>query len=347
MNLNKLKNPFFIAELSANHNGSLKNAKKLIDHAKKYGADAVKLQTYTPDTMTLNSKKKDFLIKDGLWKGYNLWSLFDKGKTPYAWHKILFDYAKKKKIQCFSTPFSEEAVDFLEELNCPFYKVAFFEMTALPLIKKIAETKKKIIISTGMANLREIDKSFNLAKKYGAKEIILLYCVSNYPAKNSDFNLNNIYLLKDRYKCTIGFSDHSNNFQLAEAAVAAGAEVFEKHIYLNNVKSLDYKFSLKGKEIKKYRDALNNTNLLMGKKYFYRTFNEKKNRILRRSIYATKDIKKRELLTKENIRIIRPGYGLDPVYFEQLIDKNSPIDIKKETPLRKSILVKLKIKKIK
>ena len=343
MSLNKSKNPFFIAEMSANHNGSLKNAKKLIDQAKKFGADAIKLQTYTPDTMTLNSKKKDFLLKDGLWKGYNLWSLFNKGKTPYSWHKILFDYAKKKKIQCFSTPFSEEAVDFLEKLKCPFYKVASFEMTDLALVKKIAQTKKKIIISTGMANLKEIDKSFNCAKKYGAKEIVLLYCVSNYPANNNDFNLNNIRLLKDRYKCTIGFSDHSNSFQLPAAAVAAGAEVFEKHIYLKNVKSLDHKFSLQGSEIKKYRDILNNTNLLMGKKYFFRTSSEKKNRIFRRSIYAIQNIKKGDTFSKKNIKVIRPGYGLDPLFFKYLINKKSPLNIKKEIPLKKIILTKLKI----
>ena len=216
-------------------------------------------------------------------------------------------------------------------------------MTDLALVKKIAQTKKKIIISTGMANLKEIDKSFNCAKKYGAKEIVLLYCVSNYPANNNDFNLNNIRLLKDRYKCTIGFSDHSNSFQLPAAAVAAGAEVFEKHIYLKNVKSLDHKFSLQGSEIKKYRDILNNTNLLMGKKYFFRTSSEKKNRIFRRSIYAIQNIKKGDTFSKKNIKVIRPGYGLDPLFFKYLINKKSPLNIKKEIPLKKIILTKLKI----
>ena len=151
--------------MSGNHNGTLSNAKKLINHAKKYGADAIKLQTYTPDTMTLKSRKKEFLIKEGLWKGYNLWSLFEKAKTPFSWHKELFNYAKKKNILCFSTPFSEDSVDFLENLNCQLYKVSSFEMTDIPLIKKISQTKKPMIISTGMANLKEIDTTFNLAKK--------------------------------------------------------------------------------------------------------------------------------------------------------------------------------------
>ncbi len=343
MHFNKLKKPFFIAEISGNHHGSLKNAKKLIDQAKKYGADAVKLQTYTPDTMTLSSKKKDFLIKDGLWKGYDLWSLFDKAKTPYAWHKELFNYAKKKKILCFSTPFSEDAVDFLERLNCPLYKVSSFEMTDISLIKKISQTKKPLIISTGMADINEIDNAFYFAKKFGAKHIVLLYCVSNYPARESDFNLNNIKILKERYKCPVGFSDHSNSLDLAAAAVAAGAEIFEKHIYLKNIKSVDWKFSLKGIEIKKYKNILDKTFKLMGKKYFYRSSLEKKNRIFRRSIYSIQDIKKGEKFTRKNIRIVRPGYGMQPIYYFKILNKKSPVNIGKNTKLNKNILQKLKV----
>ncbi len=344
MHFDKLKKPFFIAEMSGNHNGSLKNAKKLINQAKKYGANAIKLQTYTPDTMTLNSKKKDFMIKDGLWKGYSLWSLFEKAKTPYSWHEELFNYAKKKKILCFSTPFSEEAVEILENLNCPLYKISSFEMTDIPLVKKISQTKKPLIISTGMADLKEIDITYNLAKKYGSKNIVLLYCVSNYPAKKNDFNLNNIKFLKERYKCPIGFSDHSNSYDLAAAAVAAGAEIFEKHIYLKNIKSVDWKFSLEGSEIKKYRDVLDETYKIMGKKFFYRTNIEKKNRISRRSIYAVKDIKKGDKFTSNNIKIIRPGYGLEPVYYLKILNKKSPKNINKHTRLNKNISRKLKIK---
>ena len=205
------KFPFFVAEVSANHNGSFLRAKKLIKLAKESRADAVKLQTFKPETMTINSNKKYFKIKDGLWKGKNLWKLYKKAQTPYNWHKELFDYSKKIGIKCFSTPFDESAVDFLETLNCPIYKIASFEMQDLPLIKKVAMTKKPIIISTGMANLKEIEMTYNFAIKNGAKDVALLYCVSNYPSKISDFNLNNIEILKKKFICVIELSDHSQN----------------------------------------------------------------------------------------------------------------------------------------
>ncbi len=253
----KLKNPFFVAEISANHCGKFLNAKKLIKCAKDNGADAVKLQTYTPDTMTIRSKKKFFKIKNGLWKGFDLWSLYKKAHTPLNWHKKLFQYGKKIGITVFSTPFDETAVDFLEKLNCPMYKVSSFEMTDLPLIKKIASTKKPIIISTGMANLDEIQSAYKIAKKYGSKDITLLYCVSNYPSKNSDFNLNNIKILKNKFKCRIGLSDHSKDNSVAIAAVASGAEMIEKHIALENQKKgLDIEFSLKGREIKDFSKSI-------------------------------------------------------------------------------------------
>ena len=247
INLNfSSKKTYFIAEISANHNGSLQQAKKIIYTAKKYGADAVKLQTYTPDTMTIKSNKSDFKIRGGLWNGKTLWDLYEKAQTPFEWHKELFDYAKKLRIACFSTPFDESAVDLLESLNCPFYKVASFEMNHIPLIKRIAQTKKKIIISTGMANLKEIDLAYKAAKNNGAKEIILLYCVSNYPSKISDFNFNNIKILKERYNCKVGFSDHSIDNKVVAAAIAAGAEVVEKHIALEGQKKgFDLAFSLK------------------------------------------------------------------------------------------------------
>ena len=342
---NPLKNtPFFVAEISANHNGSLLHAKKLIKIAKKYGADAVKLQTYTPDTLTIKCDKPDFKIRGGLWNGKTLWDLYEKAQTPFEWHKELFDYAKKLKIICFSTPFDESAVDLLESLNCPFYKVASFEINHTPLIKKIAQTKKSIIISTGMANLKEIDMAYKVAEKNGAKEIILLYCVSNYPSKISDFNFNNIRILKERYDCKVGFSDHSTDNKVVAAAIAAGAEVIEKHIALEGQKKgFDLSFSLKGKEIKEYADIIKDTSLMMGKKYFFRNKSENQSLQFRRSIYAISDIKKGEKFTKKNIRVIRPGFGIQPLYFEKLVNKKSPLDIKSEAPLKKSLLKKLRI----
>ena len=336
------KKPILIAEISSNHNGSLNIAKKLIKCAKKNGADAVKLQTYTADTMTIKSNKKYFKIKKGLWKGYNLWQLYNKAHTPLKWHKELFAYSKKNKIVCFSTPFDETAVDFLEKLNCPMYKVASFEMTDIPLIKKIAQTKKPMIISTGMANLNEIELTYKTAKKYGAKDITLLYCVSNYPSKISDFNLNNIKILKKKFKCRVGLSDHSTDEKIAVTAIASGAEVIEKHIALENQKTgLDIKFSIKGKKIKKFKNAMNETYQLLSKKKFYRNKSEHKNKIFRRSIFAVKNIKKGQVFNNENIRRIRPGFGLPPKYYEKLLKKKSPTSIKAGEPLTTNILKKI------
>lgn len=342
---NPLKNkPFFVAEISANHNGSLVHAKKLIETAKKNGADAVKLQTYTHNTITIKSNKKDFVIRGGLWNGNTLWDLYKKAQTPFEWHKELFDYAKKLKITCFSTPFDESAVDLLESLNCPFYKVASFEMNHIPLIKKIAQTRKPIIISTGMANLKEIDLAYKTAKKNGAKEIILLYCVSNYPSNISDFNFNNINILKERYNCKVGFSDHSTDNKVVAAAIAAGAEVIEKHIALEGQKKgFDLAFSLKGKEIKDYVQVIKDTSLMMGKKYFFRNNSENQSLQFRRSIYAILNIKKGDKFTKKNIRIIRPGFGVQPFYFEKLLNKKSPFNIMAERPINEKVVKKLKI----
>ena len=338
------KTPFFVAEISANHNGSLSHAKKLIKIAKKYGADAVKLQTYTPDTLTIKSNRPDFKIKGGLWNGKTLWDLYEKAQTPFEWHKELFNYAKKIKITYFSTPFDESAVDLLESLNCPFYKVASFEINHIPLIKRIAKTKKPIIISTGMANLKEIDLAYKTAKKNGAKEIILLYCVSNYPSNISDFNFNNINILKERYNCKIGFSDHSTDNKVVAAAIAAGAEVIEKHIALEGQKKgFDLAFSLKGKEIKDYVQVIKDTSLMFRKEYFFRNKRENHSLQFRRSIYAVSEIKKGEKFTRENIKVIRPGFGIHPVYFEKLLNKRSPLDIKCQTPLSKLLFKKLRI----
>ena len=330
---------FFVAEISANHCGNFQLAKKLIKCAKVNGADAVKLQTYTADTMTLKSDKKYFKIKQGLWKGYNLWNLYDKARTPLEWHKKLFQYGKSLGIKVFSTPFDITAVDFLEKLNCPIYKIASFEMTDLNLVKKVSQTKKPIIISTGMANLQEIETTFKVAKKSGAKDITLLYCVSNYPSSINDFNLNNIRILKNKFKCKVGISDHSTDNRVAIAAIASGAEVIEKHIALDNQKKgLDINFSLKGKEIKKLRNDVDVAFKLLGKKSFHRNINENKSKIFRRSIFAIKNIKKGEKFTKENIKVVRPGYGLEPKYFNKILNKRSLINVQKNEPLRAAIL---------
>ena len=330
------KIPFFIAEMSANHNGSFEHAKKLIKTAKVNGADAIKLQTFTPDTMTLKSDKKYFKVNKGLWKNKKLWDLYNEAKTPLEWHKPLFDYAKKLKLTIFSTPFDETAVDFLEKLRCPIYKVASFEMTDISLIKKIALTKKPMIISTGMATMKEIENTFKVAKDNGAKDITLLYCVSNYPSKVSDFNLNNIKILKDKFKCRVGLSDHSLDNTVAISAIAAGAEVIEKHIGLNNQKTgLDIKFSLKGKEIKLFSKMIKDTHKLLGKKYFFRSDTEKDSLIFRRSIFAVKKIRKGDNFSKENIKKIRPGYGISPSNYEKLLGKKSKRNYNPGDPIKK------------
>ena len=331
----KLTPPYFVAEISANHCGEFKTAKKLIKTAKINGADAVKLQTYTPDTMTIKSNKKYFKIKNGLWKGYGLWDLYNKAHTPLSWHKELFLYAKKLGITIFSTPFDETAVTFLEKLHCPIYKISSFEMTDLPLIKRVALTKKPMIISTGLSSLKEIEETFKVAKRYGAKDITLLYCVSNYPAKNMDFNINNIKILKEKFNCRVGLSDHSLDNKIAFASIAAGAEVIEKHIALDGQKrGLDIEFSLKGKKIKEFKESINDVYNAMGKKKFFRNPSENKSKIFRRSIFVVNDIKRGEKLTKKNIRRIRPGYGLEPKFFNKVLGKKTKKNLYAGNPLK-------------
>jgi pseudaminic acid synthase len=289
--------------------------------------------------MTLNSKKPFFKIKKGLWKNYYLWDLYSKAQTPFKWHKELFSYAKKLKITIFSTPFDHTAVEILEKLNCQIYKVASFELTDLPLIKKIALTKKPMILSTGMANLKEITEAVNVAKKNGCKDLTLLYCVSNYPSKIKNFNLNNINLLKKKFKCKVGLSDHSKDNLVAISAVAAGADMVEKHIALKNQKKgLDIEFSIKGSEIKKFKNDILTAKKLLGSTFFKRDRSENASKIFRRSIFAVKDIKKGEKFTKKNLKVIRPNYGLSPKYFEMILGKKSPKNFKKENPLPKSLI---------
>ena len=335
------RSPFFIAEISGNHNGKISNAKKLIDLAKKGGADAVKLQTYTAEMMTL--KKTSFKIKKGLWAKKNLWDLYEKAQTPLEWHEPLYSYARKKKIKIFSTPFSPDGVDFLEKLNTQIYKVSSFEMNDLNLVKRIALTKKPMIISTGLANLKEIEITVLTAKKYGCKDLTLLYCVSNYPSNDNDFNLANIEILKKKFKCRVGLSDHSIGSNIACLAISKGAEVVEKHIYLKNINSVDSKFSLRADQIKQFIMKINTAQKITTNKEFIRSKAELKNKIFRRSIFAIKDIKKGEKFTNENIKTFRPNLGLSASFFLKILNKKSPIKIKKKYPLSNNLIKLLKI----
>ena len=333
---------FIVAEISANHNGSFSKLKKLIDNAKINGADAIKIQTYDENSMTIQSNKKNFKIKEGLWKNYSYWDLYKKAKTPYKWHREIFEYAKKKKIVCFSTPFDIKAVDFLEKLNCPIYKIASFEITDIPLIKKVAQTKKPIIISTGLANIDEIDEAYKTAKKNGSKNITLLYCVSNYPANIEDFNLHNISILKKRYKCRIGLSDHSKDNTIAIIASALGAEVFEKHIALEKQKvGLDIEFSLKGKELREYIRSIKRTYLAMGSANFLRKKNEIKNIKYRRSLFVAKSIKVGEKFTNNNLKSLRPKLGLEPKHIYKLLGKKSKRNLAYGTSITKKNIKKI------
>ena len=332
-----LKYPFLIAEISANHNGSLKNCLNLIKSAKKNGADAVKIQTYTPEAMTINSRKKEFMIKDGIWKNYSLWNLFEKAQTPYYWHKKIFSYCKKLKIKCFSSAFDQSSIKLLEKLNCPIYKIASFEMTDFSLLYKISKTKKPVIISTGLSNLDEIKDSVSFLRKNGTKDIAILYCVSSYPAKDDEFNLENIRILIREFNCVVGFSDHSNNIEIAKLALAMGARIFEKHVALENqTKGFDVKFSLKGKKLLFFKKQLLQTQKILGKKNFFRNKNELKNLKFRRSIYAIKDIKKNEKFSEKNIKTIRPASGLNPKFYFKILIKKSKKNIKKGSPIKRN-----------
>ena len=316
--------PVLIAEISANHTGSIKKAKKLILTAKKNGADLVKLQTYEPRNMTINSSLKDFLVKDGLWKGYKLWDLYKEAQTPLKWQKELFNYSKKIKIPCFSTPYDDEGVDLLKKLNSKLYKVSSFEMKDSSLVKKICSIGKPVIISTGLANLKEISEVYKVAKKSGCKQLLLLYCVSSYPAKNTDFNLNNIDVLKKKFKCEIGFSDHSTDNAVAMLAISRGARVIEKHIALDNQKDgLDIEFSIKGKEIRKFKEDMLKAWTLLGKNKFIRTGNELKNIKFQRSIYVVQHITKGEIFSIKNIKRIRPGFSLSANKWSFILGRKS------------------------
>ena len=328
--------PYIIAEISGNHNGSIDRAKELVKLAKENGADCVKIQTYTPDTMTIKSNKDDFLIKGGLWDGYNLWDLYDWAQTPFEWQKELFEYANSIGITMISTPFDESAVDLLESLSCPFYKVASFELTDLPLIKYIAQTKKPIILSTGMANEKEIKEAIDTIIQYGSGDFILLHCVSGYPTPVEEINLDTIKLLKKKFKCEIGLSDHTLGNTSAILSIALGAKVIEKHFTFDRSEGgPDAEFSMEPHELKDLSENISLAHKAIGVGSFEMKSAEESNIKFRRSIYVVNDIKKGDVFTKENIRRIRPGYGLEPKDYEKIIGLKAKRDLEEGNPLTK------------
>ena len=327
--------PYIIAELSANHNGSIENAKKLIKEANECGASAIKLQTYTAESMTIDCDNKEFRITDGLWKGYNLFQLYKEAATPYSWHEELFRYAKEIGITIFSTPFDENAVDFLNELNVPAFKIASFEILDLPLIKYVASKGKPLLISTGMANIKEISDAVNVAKDAGCQDILLFHCISSYPTATKDANLRMVSYLRKRFDLEVGLSDHTLNNNAAIASLALGATAFEKHFLLSRShKGPDSEFSIEPNELKNLVNSTKECWEALNENNFERTDSEKKNLVFRRSLYFVKDIKAGEKINKENTRKIRPGYGLPPKYYEEIMNKEVLRDISKGEPVR-------------
>jgi len=320
--------PYVIAELSANHNGNLDRALQTIKAAKECGADAVKLQTYSPDTMTIDCDMEDFQIRNGLWKGYNLYDLYNEAQTPYDWHKPMFDYARKIGITIFSTPFDETAVDLLEDLNVPAYKIASFEAVDLPLIKYVASTHKPMIISTGMASLDEIAEAVEVARESGCEALTLLHCISSYPAPVEQSNLMTIPDMKERFGVNIGLSDHTLGTTVAVASVALGACVIEKHMTLDRSdKGPDSDFSLEPDELRKLCHDAKDAWMSLGSAGYERKPAEEANIKFRRSIYVVKDMKAGDTFTEENIRRIRPGYGMQPKYYEYVLGSKAAYSI--------------------
>lgn len=334
---NDYEKPFVIAEMSGNHDQSLEKALEIVDVAASCGVSALKIQTYTADTMTLDVSEGEFFIKDtaSLWSGNSLYELYKKAHTPWDWHKPIFDRCKKHGIIGFSTPFDATSVDFLETLDVPFYKVASFENTDLPLLRKVAATKKPVIVSTGMANVAEIFDAVQTLAESGCEEIVLLKCTSEYPALPSDANLLTIPHLKQLFpNCKIGISDHTLGIGVSVAATALGAEVIEKHFTLARADGgVDSAFSMEPDEMKLLVSESRLARQALGKVYYGISEKEKSSLRFRRSIYISEDVKKGELLSRENMRTIRPGLGLPPKYFDILLGKKLKVDSKKGTPL--------------
>lgn len=338
-----LSKPFIIAEMSGNHNQSLKRALEIVEAAAEAGAHALKIQTYTADTMTLNIENPDFKIddNDSLWDGQNLYQLYQQAYTPWEWHKPIFDRAKELGMIAFSTPFDETAVDFLEELDVPLYKIASFENTDLPLIKKVASTGKPMIISTGMATLAELDELVKTAIGAGCKDLVLLKCTSTYPATPENTNILTIPHMQQLFEdVQIGLSDHTMGIGVAVASVALGATVIEKHFTLSRADGgVDSAFSMEPSEMKALVEETERAWQALGKVTYGPTEKEKASLKFRRSIYVCKDIEQGESFSKENIKVVRPGYGLEPKYWDSIIGKISKKKIKAGTPLTFSDLL--------
>jgi N-acetylneuraminate synthase len=324
--------PYIIAEMSANHNGKKDKAFDTILSAKQSGADAIKIQTYTADTMTIDCDTEEFQIHGGLWDGYKLYDLYKWAETPFEWHKELFDYARKIGITIFSTPFDETAVDLLENLNTPAYKVASFEAVDLPLIRYIASTKKPMIMSTGMANFMEIEEMVSTAKEAGCKDLVLLHCISSYPAPIDQSNLLTIPDMESKFEELIGLSDHTLNNIASIVSVSLGAVVIEKHFITNrNDKGPDSEFSIIPDELKMLCRDTKEAWLSLGEPGYEKKPSEEANVRFRRSIYFVKDMKAGEIISQDHIRRIRPGFGIQPKFESELIGRTVIKDIKKGT----------------
>ena len=326
--INKGSRPFIIAELSANHGGSIKRAKDSITMAQKAGVSAIKIQTYTPDTMTINCNLPDFLVKEGLWSGLTLYELYSEAYTPFEWHEELFEHAKNCGVTLFSTPFDETAVDLLESLGAPAYKIASFEIVDLPLIKYVARKNKPIFMSTGMASKNEIEDAVRVVRENSDSDLLLFHCISSYPAITADSNLNNLTWLAETFGVEVGLSDHTTNNIAAVTAIGMGAVAIEKHFKLDNEEcGPDSSFSLSIDELSKLVNDCNNAWAAKGTVSFNRSCSETQNLIFRRSIYFIKSLKKGQKISEQDIRRIRPGFGLAPKYFDSLIGRELAVDV--------------------
>ena len=327
--------PFIIAEMSANHNGSIDNAFKIIKMASETGADAVKLQTYRADTMTIDMKTPEFMIEGGLWGGQSLYELYESAYMPWEWHKPLFEYAKKLNITIFSSPFDKTAVDFLEDFNPPAYKIASFEAIDLPLIKYVAQTNKPMLISTGLANFDEIEEAVVTARDGGCKELALLHCVSGYPAPLEDYNLLTIKDMQKKFGLVIGLSDHTIENTSAITSIGLGSSIIEKHVTLDRkAGGPDDSFSLESKDLLGLcRDAKKAWRSMGNVNYGIKS-SEQNNIKFRRSLFFVKDINAGEIITNEHVKSIRPGYGLPPKYLDEIVGKIIISDVKKGSPVK-------------
>lgn len=330
---NKYK-PFIIAEMSGNHNQSLERALEIVEAAARAGVDALKIQTYTPDTMTLDLSDREFFIKDpdSLWVGKSLYQLYGEAYTPWEWHKPIFDRCKELGLIYLSTPFDDTAVDFLESLEVPCYKIASFENTDLPLIRKVAMTGKPMIISTGMATVAELDETVRTAREYGCQDLILLKCTSTYPATADGTNLLTIPHLRELFNCEVGISDHTMGIGVAVTSIALGATVVEKHFTLSRADGgVDSAFSMEPDEMRQLVIEAERGWRALGEITYGPTENEKASFQYRRSLYIVKDISAGETLTSEHLRAIRPGFGLPPKYLDTFLGKTVKRDLKKGT----------------